>query len=205
MSERRKTHRSKALLTADFQTSGVIHKVTVRNLSSTGARIETSEPTSVGQAVELSRGRLKASGTVAWAKAGECGLHFDSPITIHHWLPRSAASSSQQRVDAVVARIRAGETLDEDGLSTRVEWESDLAGRISEELNYVGRLLDGLGDALVDDPYVATRHSTKLQTLDIAIQILGHLGTLLNASDPRAALAGIGMDDLRRRLTRKSL
>jgi hypothetical protein len=208
VSDKRHTERAKLFLAATLHAGGGMRKVTVRNVSLGGALVEMQDPPSVGTAVELRRGHLRASGTVVWVKSHECGLHFDMPLPLHDWLP-SAMRGGQKSVDAAVAQWRAGEPSPrqpaEPASAGRDTVPGALNARLCEELGYVARLLEALGDELADDPMVTARHGGRLQDLDIAIQILGHVGTILSAADPQAAIARIGMEDLRRRLSPKSL
>lgn len=208
MTEKRQTERAKLFLAATLHAGGGSRSVTVRNLSLGGALIEMREPPAVGTAVELRRGLLKAGGTVVWASSRECGLHFDMPLALHDWLPRASAAG-QKRVDEAVAQFKDGAPAPAQPVATGPATGGPVPGalnsRLCEELGYVARLLEALGDELVEDRTVTARHGAKLQDLDIAIQILGHLGTVLNADDPQAAIARIGMEDLRRRLAPKSL
>ena len=73
-----------------------------------------------------------------------------------------------------------------------------------DELDYVRRMLDSLGDQLSCDPILLRRHATSLQSLDIVGQILGHVGAVIRSSDPGSAVGGIGMGDLKARLTRRN-
>lgn len=208
MSEKRHTERAKLFLAATLHAGGGSRNVTVRNLSLGGALIEMPSPPPVGTAVELRRAHLTASGTIVWAASRECGLHFDMPLALHEWLPKTSRAS-QQRVDEAVAQYRAGAPAPAQpaapGAATSGPVPDALHRRLCEELGYVARLLEALGDELAEDRTVTARHGAKLQDLDIAIQILGHVGTVLNADDPQAAIARIGMADLRRRLAPKSL
>ena len=208
MSEKRHTERAKLFLAATLHAGGGSRNVTVRNLSLGGALIEVREPPPVGTAVELRRAHLKASGTVVWVASRECGLHFDMPLPLHDWLPKASAAG-QKRVDEAVAEFKSGAPAPTQPVATDAAASGRVPGmlnsRLCEELGYVARLLEALGDELAEDLTVTARHGSKLQDLDIAIQILGHLGTVLNADDPQAAIARIGMADLRRRLAPKSL
>ena len=80
-----------------------------------------------------------------------------------------------------------------------------LPQRLAEELAYVGRLLESLGDDLCNEPLVVARHAEKLQNLDIASQILGHVAALLVTDQPAQAVKEIGMTSLRKRLLRVAL
>ena len=82
--------------------------------------------------------------------------------------------------------------------------EDELRLRLGEELDYVRRMLDSLGDQLSCDPILLRRHATSLQSLDIVGQILGHVGAVIRSSDPGSAVGGIGMGDLKARLTRRN-
>lgn len=208
MSDKRQTERAKLFLAATLHAGNGMRKVTVRNMSIGGALVEMHEPPPVGTAVELGRGHLRASGTVVWVRGSECGLHFDMALPLQDWLPR-ASYDGQKRVDATIAKVRAGAPLPEQRTdpapAAQDATRSVLIVRLTEELGYVARLLESLGDELADDRTVTARHGAKLQDLDIAIQILGHVGAVLNSADPQAAIKQIGMEDLRRRLSPKSL
>ncbi len=77
--------------------------------------------------------------------------------------------------------------------------------RLAEELEYVRRMLDQMGDILSADPLVVSRHMTSLQTVDIAGQILGHIANVTRSSDPVDAVDRIGMCELKARLTRRKI
>ena len=83
--------------------------------------------------------------------------------------------------------------------------EALLCIRLGEEIDYVRRMLDAMGDQLSGDPILLRRHAVALQSLDIVGQILGHLGSIIRSSDPQAAVEKIGMGDLKARLTRRAL
>ena len=207
MSEKRHTERAKLFLAATLHAGGSERNVTVRNLSLGGALIELNGPPPVGTAVELRRGSLKASGTIVWIGSRECGLHFDMPLALRDWLPE-ASRTHQTCADEAVAQFKFGAPAPTQPLASSVASGPTPGGlntRLGEELGYVAGLLEALGDELAEDRTVTVRHGAKLQDLDIAIQILGHIGTVLNADDPHTATARIGMADLRRRLAPRSL
>ena len=82
--------------------------------------------------------------------------------------------------------------------------EDVLRIRLAEELDYVRRTLDAMGDRLSADPILIKRHAIALQSLDIVGQILGHVANVIHSSDPHASIESIGMGDLRARLTRRN-
>jgi hypothetical protein len=75
--------------------------------------------------------------------------------------------------------------------------------RIGEELDYVRRMLDVMGDQLCGDPILIRRHAVALQSLDIVGQILRHIGNVIRSSDPHSTVDDIGMVDLKARPTRR--
>jgi hypothetical protein len=77
--------------------------------------------------------------------------------------------------------------------------------RLAEELEYARRMIENMGDALSADPQLVMRHMVALQSIDIAGQILGHVGSVIRSSDPESAVDLIGMCDLRGRLKRQSV
>jgi hypothetical protein len=74
--------------------------------------------------------------------------------------------------------------------------------RLAEELEYARRMIEAMGDALSADPQLVMRHMVALQSIDIAGQILSHVGNVIRSSDPEGAVDLIGMCDLRGRLKR---
>lgn len=85
----------------------------------------------------------------------------------------------------------------------RSEREIDL--RIAEEVELAARHIEHLGAALVGDPAFLHRHGASLQALDLINQNLRHLASVVSAADKEAAAEEISLEELRRRLTRKSI
>ncbi len=115
----------------------------------------------------------------------------------------------QARVDSIQAAIRA-EGPGRPGLfrpaparPERSEREVDL--RIAEEVELAARHIEQVGDALVADPAFLHRHGATLQALDLINQNLRHLAAVVSAADKEAAAGRISLEELRRRLTRKSI
>ena len=79
-----------------------------------------------------------------------------------------------------------------------------LDAALAQELAYVRRQLDRLGETLAEDPLVLNRHSGALQGFDVIGQILGNLAKVVGAQDKDEAIVHVGMQELRARLARKS-
>jgi hypothetical protein len=82
-------------------------------------------------------------------------------------------------------------------------WIAQLDTRMGEEIAFVQRLIEALGDELIADSAILHRHGQVLQNIDIASQILGHLARVIAASERADAVRAIGMEELRARLTRQ--
>jgi hypothetical protein len=116
----------------------------------------------------------------------------------------------QARVDALQASIRAEPSASRPGLfrpppprparSTR-----PIDQRVAEELELAGRQVEQVGAALVADPAFLHRHGGSLQALDLINQNLRHLAAVVAAADKEAAAGRISLEELRRRLTRRSI
>jgi hypothetical protein len=116
----------------------------------------------------------------------------------------------QARVDSIQAAIRAEGPDRRPGLfrppparPARSEREIDL--RVAEEVELAARHIEQVGDALVSDPAFLHRHGATLQALDLINQNLRHLASIVGAADKEAAAERISFEELRRRLTRRSI
>lgn len=200
--------RTNLLLVASIDSDTIKGAVRIRNLSSGGALLEGGAFPRVGERLTLHRADLKVGATIAWRDGPRCGIRFDHDISVTEWSATGrSASTGQARVDGIQAAIRRGipPPLSSEPATNEQRPAANLDHRLAEELAYVRRLLEAVGDALADDPAMVQRHGAALQGFDLADQILGHLGTVLTADSRDAAIDAIGMDDLRTRLTRKAI
>ena len=202
----RRDPRKNLFLTATLVAGGVSRAVRVRNLSASGALVEAATLPATGAAATLQRGSLHCECVLVWRAQGRGGLKFVDPIDLSKWIP-GTWSDGQMQVDRAIAEARAG-TIAPAPVPTvgdaNVEIESGLLRRIADELAFVSRRLEALGDDLTNDTHVVMRHATSLQELDISMQILGHIARLLVADRPDELVKAIGMTDLRRRLQRNA-
>jgi hypothetical protein len=116
----------------------------------------------------------------------------------------------QARVDSIQAAIRAEGSEPRPGLfrpaperPARSSREIDL--RVAEEVEHAARHIEQVGAALVSDPAFLHRHGATLQALDLINQNLRHLAAIVAAADKEAAAERVSFEELRRRLTRKSI
>ena len=71
---------------------------------------------------------------------------------------------------------------------------------LAHEIEEARKLLEAMGDELAADIDVITKHCTSLQTIDIVMQILGHIANVVRSDDRKHAVDGIGMHDLKMKL-----
>ncbi|MEO7276868.1 MAG: hypothetical protein ABIW33_02460, partial [Sphingomicrobium sp.] len=139
--------------------------------------------------------------------------HIRTPAVIAERQPSlGPATEAQARCDAIQSEFRSSAPQrrsirrEAPPLARALVPTDDLLSlRLAEELDYVRRLLDQMGDALIADPTVLVRHGVALQSVDVVGQVLGHLASVIRSSDPGGAVDRIGMSDLKGRLLRKSI
>ena len=157
--------RTSMFVLASMAAETVSGLVKVRNMSSEGALIESAALPHVGEHLSLRRGELAAAGRIVWREGGIAGLRFDDRVEVAAWLP---AGSRQQQVDQIVHELKNG--LVEAALSAPARTGTSPIAK--SDLLEAAKALDALADALAEDMQVIARHSTKLQALDIASQLL---------------------------------
>lgn len=208
--EQARPPRKNLLLAATIEAGALSAPVRIRNLSETGALIDGAALPEVGTELTLRRLEIEIGARVVWRSAGRCGIKFTGHVRVDDWAigKRQAASlfeSSQAGVDARQAAIRSGVSLPaDDGAAMNAPPRADiLDGRIAEELAYIRRVLDSVGDTLSDDAIILQRHGNALQQIDAACQVLAELAVILGSEDRGAAAGAVNMHDLRARLLRK--
>ncbi len=214
--EDRASPRTNLLLSANAEVGGRTLPVRIRNQSETGAMLEGTGLPDAGMKLVLARGDLHVSAVVAWAAGGRRGVKFDGPTPVHEWTggtkPKPLECTGlrdQRRVDALQAEARNGSTAirpPRNSAPTAPPAATPyLDARLAHELGYVQRLLENLGDELINDLFLVQRHGQSLQSLDLVGQILGHVAAILHAEDKAAVIGQIGMEDLKARLKRKAI
>ena len=205
--------RKNLMLAASIESGGSRAPVRIRNLSESGAMLDGAALPGPGASLVLTRADIQVSASVVWCAGGRCGIRFDNvAASVDEWVTgkRAAVFAGQQgqaRVDAILSVVGSGTALPaEPGASPGTAISSaELERRIAEEIIYVQRLIDALGEELIEDPVMLQRHARVLQNLDRASQVLEHLGRVLGEDDRIAAAQAVVMQDLRERLLRKAI
>ena len=129
----------------------------------------------------------------------------------HYPEPGHVSPPHQQRVDEMMAAVRneapqpPRPSLFKPAPPKPEPSSRLLDHRIAEELEYLSRLLDQLGNVLSDDPILLIRHMAPLQSIDLMKQTLGQLARVIAAEDKEAVADRITLTELKGRLTRRSL
>jgi len=175
--------------------------VKVRNMSLTGALVEAQIVPATGTEVHLVRGSFRAEGRVMWADKNRCGVHLAAQVNVRDWLA-PPTNSEQQRVDQIVALVKAGAVPLPTGTFTgkgeRPELPASLTSdQLTHDLGLVSQLIEDLGDDLASEPETLMNHATKLQNLDIAMQMLAAICSELSADDGGDGSRMARIEDLR--------
>ena len=178
--ELRSAARTNLFLTASLSSSGVGHPVKIRDLSATGARIETLLPLEVGATVTLVRGGLSVQARVGWHAERFCGLSFASPVSMEDWMSNPVNLQRQPRPLAVAVQ---------GGVVIPVHQEAESAESVAEELRRVSRWLEAFGQTLASDPQVVFKHGTQLFSLGLAARGLAALAETIHAENHSASSA----------------
>jgi hypothetical protein len=209
--EHRVAQRTNLMLAATVESSGRFSAVRIRNLSETGALIEGSGLPAAGSSVLLKRGDLQVAATIAWAAGERRGVRFISPTPVQEWaggkikVAEPGNLRDQSRVDAFQAEARSSPPPAPAPAALDTATRELLDTRLADELAYVQRLLETVGDELITEPLFVQRHAQTLQGIDLASQILANVAAIITAEDREGAIERIGMEDMRARLKRKAV
>ncbi len=189
----RTTARTNVFLGAVLRGANFAAPVKIRNMSLTGALVEGATLPEAGLPVRLVRGSLVAQAEVAWTAEGRCGLRLVPLVSVRDWIA-PLANQEQQRIDDAVRLLKAGITPLPLGSALG---GSALPSQLGQELRDVVHLLDAVSAHLASNEATMLVHGDEMQNLDIAVQILDTVGTILTGdADEFAALSRL--DNLRR-------
>jgi len=174
----RREERTHLFLVATLTAGAMSAPVRVRNLSPTGALVETPALPAVGSAVVLRRGALEASGNVAWTGAGRAGLSFTTPVMVSAWLP-TKESARQAQVDRIAFGVKhaAGASGAMPTVAEPVFMSPDAA---LADLTRLRAELDHLGELLAQDAALVANHP-EIQLFDSAVQRIAKIVDALRA------------------------
>lgn len=159
--------RTNLFITAVLEWSGTSAPVTLRNLSNSGVLVEGALLPPAGARIELVRGSLSSSGSVAWVRERRCGLALDDEIVPALWMARPR-NPRQAEIDLAVQRIKVGKII---APPAPAPASDDLASalRVMEEQ------LAAVSQILSSAPETVARHAAQLRTLVLLAQELARL------------------------------
>lgn len=182
-SDQRRQPRSSMFLASVLRAGTEQATVRVRNMSPTGAMIESPLIPATGTTVHLLRGALSTQAAVVWASQKRCGLRFTSEVSVQDWLA-APTNVEQARVDHIVALVKAGVMLPSADPSNGAH-EPRSGELLIDDLAAVLRLMQNLEDDLASSDETLARHGLKLQNLDIAMQMLRAIASELGSNGGR--------------------
>ncbi len=165
---RRVETRKALFVLATLHARGMAGPVKLRNISAMGALIEGTNLPPSGTGFELVRGGLRIVGEVVWRNGGKAGLRFREPTDTALWLP--SGSGGQRQVDDTFQRLKAQAPVEPRKDIPAAPRHSSFVSAV--DLRRAAAALDDLADTLADDAAALARYGGKLQSLDIAAQLL---------------------------------
>ena len=106
---KRAPKRSRVFLSAQYDAGSGPVEARIRDISNSGALLESATAPEAGSDVQLSCGGARLSGQVVWVENGWFGVEFDEPLQLGTLVD---AAGSQLQVSAP-RKYRAGEPLDD--------------------------------------------------------------------------------------------
>ena len=91
---KREPKRSRVFLSAEVDAGKGPVSVRIRDISRTGALLESDFAPKGGDSVRMTCGSTSADGRVAWSDRGWFGVEFDSPLTVDDLVDTSGATLS---------------------------------------------------------------------------------------------------------------
>ena len=159
-------------MAASLNADGGSSPVNIRNMSPSGALIESAVLPEVGDRLLLKRGLLQAAGVIVWRDGRRAGVKLEAAICVADWMARHA-NAGQERVDALVAIIRQK-------APGAVAVSAAEVPTIEAELALLRSELAAMENALLEDPAIVAAHP-EIQTLDIAMQRIDRILKRLRA------------------------
>lgn len=174
----RDSRRANVFLAGVLHAAGGAFPVRIRNLSPEGALAEGKDLPDEGNAVRLQRGPYTVAARVVWRGDKRCGLRFSAAIPVEQWISYGAASSGQQRVDAMLETARFGQPGPVPLLQPAVPARIDCL-QAATEMEVIAEHLRGAAEDLAAEPQVVALAFEALQRLDIATAQLAGLAQRL--------------------------
>lgn len=203
----RRDDRTNVITKATCSSVAGVAEVRVRNLSASGMQLEVSNPPAPGTEVTISKGNLKAHGTIAWVGPRRCGIRLQGTIDLDEWLHRRASRIEEEsKLNSEIQRKKAQiATSFKAEVSDNLTLDSHLRLRCSEEMLYISRLVENLGETFMKEPVILARHIQSVQEFDVIKQLVVNLARVIAAENILDAAIDIPLTSQRSRLLRTKL
>ena len=164
--QQRTDARSNMFVMAAIYCPGGTLPVRIRNMSRSGALIESATIPPGNSKVRLCRGGLSVSGLIIWQRGNRAGIRFDSDVAVADWLPRGSGLSGQHRVDEIV---HACKTLSSAGLASLAQPATTEPNHrdFARQMLQFRDALSAIAEELAGDMAIAAAHPTALRALDV--------------------------------------
>lgn len=173
--------RTNLFLGAVIRAPGLSLPVKVRNMSASGALVEGTGLPEEGAEVQLVRGSLQLSATVAWSAEGRCGVRFSTLACVRDWLA-PPTNPGQQRVDEAVRVLKLGAVpMPRRPASQSPAPNGSQLVQFGDDLRRAMRLVKEVCHELSSDDEVVMHHAKKLQNMDIVQQTVAAIADALEA------------------------
>lgn len=176
-------YRSNLFVMAALASTDGSGPVRIRNMSRGGALIEGGVIPTVGSPIQLNRGILSVSGTIAWHSGNKTGIRFDSTVAVADWLPKGIGTKGQQKVDQAVFQYRSGAGAAAQPVAAANADDCD--ADIADELLKLKRRLQTAAEELADCA-ATTQQLLSLQLVDTTAQDLEKIAQRLASRESSA-------------------
>jgi len=174
----RKQPRTHLFVAATLYSDAGSVPVHIRNMSPSGALIDSLVIPEPGSKVVLKRASLQAVGRIAWTVERKAGVAFETTVFVADWMSRHT-SPQQARIDEIVSGFKADSRSDTS--STVDVKNASGAESIEAELMTLRSDLAELETSLVGDAILVATHP-EIQALDISLQRIDRIITSLRSA-----------------------
>lgn len=105
---KRAPKRSRVFLSATVDSVAGPAEARIRDISSTGALVESAVQPEAGESVRLACGKTRLDGRVAWAERGWFGVEFETPLLMNRLVDQTGAKLAV----SAPRTYRSGDLLD---------------------------------------------------------------------------------------------
>lgn len=203
----RKGQRTNVITRVTFSSGARSLGARLRDVSLSGMQLELPNPPDVGSEVSITKGNLQTSGVVVWLDRGRCGVRLHQDIDLNSWLG-GRVTRLENEANALSSLGKKIEKMSHDfyaEFDDRSQAQCAIRKRCAEEMRYVARLVEDLGEAFMKEPIILSRHARKVQDFDLIKQIITQLSNLIDSDDICDTAIHIPLSSLRNRILRTGL